>query len=548
METDARDGIPVVALYDFRGKQEYIYRTNKVKEIIGASEIMRFAYQNFIKDYNCGLPESRCIKFDLEGSYSSAAFLAGKHGGEVLYEGGGNITIIFRNEELCRAFNRDFSLWLVKKTHSLSLLCAFVALDESNDVNNARFRRIREHLARKRARYKQTRPLQTFANVLPFTQIDRKTALPVVKKVEEESLSQESVLKRDTYKTILVSADEGDNSAENADIAPQNSSLKFTRNFDEMGTEKGVESLLAVIYIDGNEMGERVKSLIPETLSLDDGVNQMRRFTKEINDVFVKAPLDKIIDAESKLANMVKEKSRSAVIALRQIVSAGDEITLVCNARRALDIVKLYFKSLRETNAGYREGSKPGEQHLDYSACAGIVLFHSHAPFTTAYEMAEKCCENGKRQRKQLLNNTDASVRETIENNCYLDFFFMMSGVTDELDSIRSQQYLDCTNVPYCITGNDNEHVFKTFIAIAEQMVKVGRANVKALQNASLKGETEFNVEIARIRSKTSDFLRQEIEEIRRAGMSQEESMSRVRKIVHDVTTVYDVWFRGEEA
>jgi hypothetical protein len=31
MGTDARDGIPVVVLYDFRGKQEYIYRTNKVE-------------------------------------------------------------------------------------------------------------------------------------------------------------------------------------------------------------------------------------------------------------------------------------------------------------------------------------------------------------------------------------------------------------------------------------------------------------------------------------------------------------------------------------
>jgi hypothetical protein len=552
MKADIKEDIPVVAFYDFRGKQEYIYRTNKVKEIIGASEIMRSAYQDFIKDYNSDSSNSRHIKSDLEGLYASDAFLTGNDDGEVLYEGGGNITIIFRNEKLCRSFNRDFSLWLVKKTYSLSLLCSFVVLDECDDVSNVKFRAIREALAKKSGYYKRILPLQTFANVLPFTQIDRKTALPIVEKVEEESFSQESVLKLAAYKTSLTSVGGGTDSVA-ASAMPWIGSIEFTRNFDKMVTEKGVESLLAVIYIDGNEMGTRVKGLIPEDISLDEGVNRMRRFTKEINDVFVRRPLNKIIEAERELEreNAVDDKDNSTrqqggntkkgkpVIAVRQIVSAGDEITLVCNARKALDIVKLYFESLSETNAAYREGCGLGENYSNYSACAGITLFHSHAPFTVAYEIAEKCCKNGKKRRRTLLKNAGVSVRESVEDNCYLDFFFMMSGVTDELDNIRSQQYCDCTNVPYCITGNDSEHALESFDDIKKQMVGAGRANAGALQSAALKSETELSVEIERIRSKISGFLQKEIEK---------EGMPQIRKIVHDVATVYDVWFRGEEA
>jgi hypothetical protein len=418
------------------------------------------------------------------------------------------------------------------------LLCSFVVLSNLNDVNDVKFRAIRDDLAKKSTRYKRTWSLQTFANVLPFTQIDRKTALPIVEKVKEESFSQESVLKLAAYKTSLMSVG-GDTDSVVASVMPWIGNPKFTKNFDKMVTEKGVESLLAVIYIDGNELGERVKNLIPEDISLDEGVNRMRRFTREINDVFVRRPLDKIIGAELELMKLAKESDETDVIALRQIVGAGDEITLVCNARKALDIVNLYFDSLSETNAKYRRGCNPGEDYSNYSACAGITLFHSHAPFTVAYEIAEKCCENGKKRRRTLLKNADVSICEGVKDNCYLDFFFMMSGVTDELDDIRSQQYCNCTNVPYCITGNDSERTFETFDAMEKQMVKAGRANVGALQSAALQGETELSVEIERIRSKISGFLQKEIEK---------EDMPQIRKIVHDVATVYDVWFRGEEA
>ena len=39
----------VTALYDCRSKQEYIYRTNKVKEIAGASALLEKVYERFYK-------------------------------------------------------------------------------------------------------------------------------------------------------------------------------------------------------------------------------------------------------------------------------------------------------------------------------------------------------------------------------------------------------------------------------------------------------------------------------------------------------------------
>ena len=38
----------VLAMYDVRGKQEYIYRSRKIKEIIGASAIIRDVFSDYL--------------------------------------------------------------------------------------------------------------------------------------------------------------------------------------------------------------------------------------------------------------------------------------------------------------------------------------------------------------------------------------------------------------------------------------------------------------------------------------------------------------------
>ena len=38
----------IIAVYDFRSKQDYIYKTNKVKEIMGASKLLEDVYCNLL--------------------------------------------------------------------------------------------------------------------------------------------------------------------------------------------------------------------------------------------------------------------------------------------------------------------------------------------------------------------------------------------------------------------------------------------------------------------------------------------------------------------
>jgi hypothetical protein len=361
-----------------------------------------------------------------------------------------------------------------------------------------------------------------------MTQVDRKTALPIREKKRDESgeptsISIESSLKLKAYEGI---EDE-----------------EFTKSFDEIGTEKGVESLIAVIYIDGNSMGERVQNRIPTNMSFEDGVAEMRRFSTEINDVFVDKPIRKIKDKLRKeLADDGSSKNSSAkdiesesesedkrLIAMRRIVGSGDEITIVCNARKALGIVQEYFDSLSENTSDSESGPENNEH---YSACAGIAIFHSHAPFTTAYEIAEQCCQNGKDRRTELLKSNLKA-----KDNCYLDYYFMLSGVTDELSDIRKRQEDNRTNTPYCYRGDDNDHDFRDFNSVKDQMIKAKRSDVKALRDAALKDDVDFKLNLERIKSRVSGFT---------LG-ADSDSLRMIKAIAYDVATVYDIWFRAEE-
>ena len=82
-------------------------------------------------------------------------------------------------------------------------------------------------------------------NVLPFTQADRLTYQPIVKKSGNREYTSESIRKQRKYDEI------------SKNINADKKQIHETE-LDSM-TEKDTESLLAIIYIDGNNMGSKVK-------------------------------------------------------------------------------------------------------------------------------------------------------------------------------------------------------------------------------------------------------------------------------------------------
>ena len=96
----------ITAIYDCRSKQEYIYRTNKIREIAGASRLLADVYSILLNE--TGLKIDQIWKEDAEQNkpFGKEKFMESGMDGAVIYEGGGNLYTLFKDEDTYRSANR----------------------------------------------------------------------------------------------------------------------------------------------------------------------------------------------------------------------------------------------------------------------------------------------------------------------------------------------------------------------------------------------------------------------------------------------------------
>jgi len=495
----------LLALYDCRSKQEYIYRTNRVKEITGASLLLTDLFKEFF---------DKTEEFDICTEWKKQTapenFLeyfnqSGKDA-EIIYEGGGNLCMIYKDEETYIRVNRALSKHVIKKTFSVSIIASAVPVTGD-------FLEDRKNLYQQNAIRKNTGAYFVPCNVLPFTQVDRLTYQPIVKKREDKQYTSESWAKLKKYENKYGKE-------------------KVTM-FDEM-TDKGNDSILAIIYIDGNNMGKKVKNITEGKHDYSEGINALREFSKKTHADFVENPITAIKEKLDELCQACgNDTEKQRQYQFRQIIAGGDEITIVCSARAVVEILNTYFETLTSVKAEKDEDKN--------SACAGVALFHSHAPFADVYRIAEACCESGK----------ELSHLEGNEDKNYIDFHFCHAGIMNDMETIRKQQEGDFTARPYEFSES-----WQKFLEYGRILSQTKRSNVKDLGEAIAKGE-RFYDENGKIIKAGDSYYREELERIKSRDSRDKKNLCEAiysnpedeekKKMIFDISVIFDLWFSGKE-
>ena len=317
------------------------------------------------------------------------------------------------------------------------------------------------------------------------------------------------------------------------------------KDLDKLVTRKGEESLLAVVYIDGNNMGAKVQNVLGRETSYDQCVKKLRETSEFIQKNYVE---DRIKDIDQMLEEKAKKGKKKA--GKRLVVFAGDEINLICNARDAYDIAKTYLKGLHQVS--WKDSTEP------CSACAGIAIFHSHAPYAQAYKIAEECCESGKTRMKKLEKAREKEGKS--KEVCYIDVHYCQKGIGMSLDDIREKEVGGLISKPWLLDMEDEKNTTSKMpedITIMEiekvvealQMIE-SRTNVKDLAVAAKLSEGAFNLEMRRIYAHQSDEdIKRRMKEIFVQEDREEfgQKYKKYRKMIYDIVIVYDLWFRKEE-
>ena len=383
----------VLAMYDVRGIQSYIFKSNAAKEIVGASALVERIITEGLQEYirTQGASKDSCRYMTDWTKDNSKAFLENSEVEmQILFIGGGNAYVLFRHGKECEKVNHFLAKYLLDRTYSLNLAVAVVPktdsyMEDYEAINN----RLRE--------IKASMPLNMPVGAMPFMAADSITGAPLTKKdVNGNYYSTEAILKRAAF--------------------PKTEDEKL---FDNMVTEKGDNSTLAVFHIDGNSMGNTIRKEMEKTDGYEEAIAKMRELSLRISGNF-RQTVDEMKAYMDSLTPKIKETKDHKLY--REIIVAGDDITFVCNAKLAIPAVKFFLENI----------SKKGE----FSACGGIAFFNSHFPFSDAYQVAEACCESAKKRAKQ---DTCKGNGSKIGN--FLDYQICTNIRASELDTYRDRHY-----------------------------------------------------------------------------------------------------------
>jgi hypothetical protein len=199
-----------------QGIQEFIFATNKLQEIVGASEIVKNIAELFEDN-----------------------FLAD----EILLKAAGNIKAVFNSESECQKAVLEFPKMVMQNSFGITISQAVVKFDgESKEFINELEKRLKVQ------RNKPSLPLDGSINII---KLDPKTAKPAVtyEKIEgkietDKPFDQSTKQKKEAYRKWMNSSERSRN--------------KEFKNISDFSNGK---NKIAVIHADGNGLGQLIPKL-----------------------------------------------------------------------------------------------------------------------------------------------------------------------------------------------------------------------------------------------------------------------------------------------
>lgn len=346
-----------------QGIQNFIFQTNKLQEIIGASELV----------------EQVCTtKFaEMLGKEAKDLFIDSN----AIVNAAGNIKYIFDDYCTCQEIVRAFPKKIIEHAPGITISQAVVEYPTEGvrDFENAVLK-LEENL-----RSQRNKPMRSPSIGLMGIERSRQTGLPVIvsnKKDEHMDAATYKKLYDDDKRrqtTLKLCKDAFGDNVEPGQVA---------YNIEDM---TGDNDWIAIIHADGNGLGQVVQKIGTEA-------KKFKVFSQNLDTATKWAARDAFASLNIKL----DEKQKRYPI--RPIVLSGDDHTLICRADLAIPYVKTFIEKFEKYTGDMLADKLEGvfaDGSMFLSACAGIAFIKSSYPFYYGYQLAEELCGVAKKDTKE---------------------------------------------------------------------------------------------------------------------------------------------------
>lgn len=420
--------MPVLTGIDVLGVQRYVFASSRLRDVVAASWLVHWATA-------------------ADGALQDS-------GGDVLLASGGNAILRFDALTRARDFVARYTRRLYDEAPGLEVAVAHRVFDHGSLASAL------GHLQIDLARSKLERVPSAPRLGLSVTAACRITGLPATGVDPQDArLPLSRMVLRWREADVRQRAMERWNA-----FVPADARFAFPAEIDDMGRTRGDTSLLAVVHVDGNGIGQRIAEwqlgCVVSSRSDDEVESELREWATSINDAgrrALRAVVDRVtgaIDDEARILGAIpalgfelrRREAGEILLPLRPILLGGDDITFICDGRLALHLAEVALDSFacRIPHIGA------------VSACAGVALVPPHTPFDRARELAGALCANAKARR-----------REKNDSGSWIDWHIGApppgAGVVDLRRRAFAHrlggQQLELTCRPYCIgaSANDSE-------------------------------------------------------------------------------------------
>lgn len=340
--------------------------------------------------------------------------------------------------------------------------------------------------------------LELFAKQMEYRETDEngKPATPGQNLVWlSEALEQKKSLRKASFRLtslgIEKKAEAASLTAPNAIDPPKG--WAFAKDFADLQGRTD-ENFIAVVHVDGNSMGKRVKNLYDsETESWDACCDKLRCFSEGIQHDFEAAFREMAAEvADYEAANSA---GNTGILPVRPVILAGDDVCFVARGCLGLECAERFMKHLSA-----KTNPQDGET---YAACAGVAMVHLKYPFHQAYDLAEALCSSAKKYGVSLCDNGSVSA---------MDWHMEFGQLKENLRAIREDYQTEdgrCMELrPVVVLQGDmtedaqekmNVRTYSFVRDMCLQMKqavqtdgeKIARSKLKELRNAIKQGELE---------------------------------------------------------
>lgn len=422
-----------------QGIQGFIFQTNTLAEIVGASELVEEICTSLFDDVlkKCGIE---------------------KNENNAIVNAAGNIKYIFDNKDDCAKVVRIFPKTVTEYAPGITISQAVVEYipnikEKGGKQEDIGFTDAVQGVEL-RLRIQRNKLMRDTTVGLMGIERSRQTGLPVTHITKKgEHVDEGTYLKLytdvknekgETYKT------ERKNTTQKLCVkAFGKSDIKDKIPFDIADmTDKN--DWIAIIHADGNGLGQVVQKIgtQPEVF---------KEFSKNLDEATTAAA----VQAFKKVVNVDLLK-KGEKIPMRPIVLSGDDHTMICRADLAIPYTEAFIgkfeKSTEEKLGGILSENNvfaSGENYL--TACAGITFIKSSYPFYYGYQLAEILCDRAKKDTKALYNANDGNLPASC-----LMFHKVQDSFITSYDDIVKRELTPQTNIsfefgPYYIRNVENK-------------------------------------------------------------------------------------------